>query len=141
MPQLKGTFWALLLYDVSEEIHLDAARILLGTPPPDPRPEFRGPAPDYVRFAHPPIVYSGGDVALPSGEVWSSVVKFYDYGVVSVSLAFPFECSWDDVVHLSSRWLGSVEIERRAIEVARSQVARIKSALVKPYSDWTIEDY
>jgi len=141
MAQLSGTFWALLLYDVCEEIKLDVARDLLGAGPPERRPEFRGAAPEYVRFARPPIIYSAGTLTLGSGEAWSITVKLYDYGVLSVALALPFECAWGDVAHLSTRWLGSAQIEQQALEIARSQAGRIKRALVKPYSDWTVEDY
>jgi hypothetical protein len=141
MPQLQGTFRALLLYDISEEIRLDVARELLGAAPPERKPEFRGPAPQYVRFEHPPIVYSAGEVRLPAGGTWSSVVKLYDYGVLSVVLELPFECNWDEVVQLSSRWMGSADIERSALDLAQSQIGRIGQALIKPYKDWTMEDY
>jgi hypothetical protein len=141
MPQLRGTFQALLLYDVSEEIRLGIARELLGAAPPERRPEFRGPSPEYVRFEHPPIVYSGGEVRVPAGEAWSSVIKLYGYGVMSVALELPFECAWDELVHLVSHWMGSADIERSAIDLARSQIGRIARALVKPYKDWTMEDY
>jgi len=141
MARIKGSFWALLLYDVAEEIQLGDARKLLGAAPPERRPGFRGPAPEYVRFEQPPVVYSPGDVRLQSGEAWQAVVKFYAYGVVSIALELPFECDWDNVVQLASRWLGSAEIERHAMEVARTQVARIHSALLKPYENWTVEDY
>lgn len=75
MEELRGTLWALLLYDVSEEIRLDVARESLGAAPPERGPEFRRPAPEYVRFAHPPLVYSSGSVRLQSGEVWAFVIK------------------------------------------------------------------
>jgi hypothetical protein len=141
MSQLRGTLWALLLYDVSEEIRLDTARELLGAAPPERGPEFRRPAPEYVRFAHPPLVYSAGEVRLQTGEVWGAVIKLYKYGVIGVGLELPLGCAWDEVVHLSSRWIGSVDIERHAMEVARSEIDRIGRALVKPYANWTMEDY
>jgi hypothetical protein len=141
MAQLRGTFRALLLYDISEEIRLEVARALLGAAPPERRPEFRGPAPEYVRFEHPPIVYSCGEARLPGGDAWSGVIKLYGYGVMSVVLELPFEGDWDEVVRLASRWMGSPDIERCAIDLARSQIGRIQRALVKPYKDWTMEDY
>uniref|UniRef100_UPI001B32F2A6 hypothetical protein n=1 Tax=Staphylococcus aureus TaxID=1280 RepID=UPI001B32F2A6 len=57
MGELKGSFWTFLLYDVSERIELDRARIELGGTRRERGPEFRGATPDYVRFANPPVVY------------------------------------------------------------------------------------
>lgn len=61
--------------------------------------------------------------------------------MIGVGLELPFECAWDEVVQLSSRWIGSVDIERHAMEAARSQIGRIGRALIKPYTNWTMEDY
>src|SRR5260370_32472922 len=60
---------------------------------------------------------------------------------MSVVLELPFECNWDEVVQLSSRWMGSPDIESSALQLARSQIGRIGQALIKPYKDWTMEDY
>lgn len=141
MVSLKGSLWALLQYDVSEEIRIDDVRLLLAAQEPGRGPAFRGPSPEYVKFARPPVVHLPGSVRLQGGEVWSSIVKLYDYGVVSIALEVKFECDWDGLVQLASRWIGSAELERMATEVARSQVQRVRTALVKPYADWTFEDY
>jgi hypothetical protein len=141
MVSLKGSLWALLQYDVSEEIILDRVRGLLGTQAPGRGPEFRRPSPEYVRFAQPPLVHQPGPVQAPTGEVWSCTVKMYDYGVVSIALELPFEGDWDHLVQLASRWIGSADLERRAAELAKAHVQQIRDALVKPYTDWTFEDY
>ncbi|HLJ44873.1 MAG TPA: hypothetical protein VKU01_02625 [Bryobacteraceae bacterium] len=141
MARLKGSLWALLLYEVADEIRLDEAREVMGAERPERRPEFRRPTPEYVRFAQPPVVYSGPAVQLDTGDRWTSVVKFYNYGVVSVALELPFECNWDELTQLSSRWIGSNEIERQTADIARAQVARIGKALIKPFSEVTSEDY
>jgi hypothetical protein len=133
---LKGSLWALFLYDVAEEIRLDRAREILGAASPERTPGFRGPAPEYVRFARPPIIRSAAAM-----DPWSCVVKFYDYGVVSVALELPFAENWHGLVQLSSKWIGSPQIERKAAEVAQQQVATIRPTLVKAYSDWASEDY
>lgn len=132
MPPLKGSLHALLLYDVCEEIRLDKVRDLVGASRPARGPEFRGPSPEYVRFARPPVTHRIDD---------SSVVKFYEYGVVSVGLEVPFESDWNELVQLSSRTIASPEIERRALDIAKRQVERVRAALVKPYDSWTTEDY
>jgi hypothetical protein len=131
MSPLKGSLRVLLLYDVSEEIRLDRVRELLVDAQQIRRPEFRGPAPDYVRFAHPPLVHRTDEYT----------IKFYDYGVISVALEIPFEGGWEELVQLSSRSIASPEIERKTLEIARAQAKRIRSALTKPYDNWTSEDY
>jgi hypothetical protein len=50
MDTCRGSFHALLLYDVADEIDLDRVRELLGATPPSRKPEFKLPAPVYVRF-------------------------------------------------------------------------------------------
>ena len=141
MVSLKGSLWALLQYDVSEEIRLDEVRRVLGAQRSGRVPEFRGASPEYVKFAQPPLVRVPGPVQLPGGEVWSCTVKVYDYGVVSIALELPFEGDWEGLVQLASRWIGSAELERKAAEVAKAEVQRIPEALLKPYADWIFEDY
>lgn len=141
MARLGGSFSAVLLYDIAEEIRLDRARQSLGTGPPERRPEFRRPAPQYVRFEHPPVVYSAAEIRHAGEDPWKTTIKLYDYGVLSVSFELPFECDWNDVTRLAARWIGSFDIEHHAKEIAQAQIGRIEGALVKPYSEWTMEDY
>jgi hypothetical protein len=131
MPMLKGSLRVLLLYDVSEEIRLDRVLQLLSNTEQVRGPEFRGPSPDYVRFEHPPLIHRTDQY----------VIKFYNYGVISVALEIPFEGEWEDLVQLSSRSIASPEIESKTLEIVRTQVKRIRSALTKPYDNWTSEDY
>ncbi len=141
MPALKGSLHAMLLYDVSEEIDLDRVRALLGTGSPERRPEFRKPAPEYVRFTRPPVVRHAGPARLSSGEQWQCLVKFYEYGVVTVTLELPFVADWAEIVQLAGRWIGSPEIEQKAVEIARAQVESVRGALINPYQAWSTEDY
>jgi hypothetical protein len=141
MACLKGSLLGLFLYDVAEEIRLDQARQILHAGGPDRAPGFRRPAPEYVRFAHPPIVRDKIAVEVDSGDRWTCVVKFYDYGVVSIALELTWQLDWPGLVQLSSNWIGSAEIERKAAELARAQVETVRGTLVKPYSNWSSEDY
>src|SRR4051794_14833527 len=141
MGELKGSFWTFLLYDVSERIGLDRARSELGGTRLERRPEFRGPTPDYVRFANPPVVHEPGVGVVVGESAVHCVVKFYDYGVITVALDLQFDCSWAELAKLSNRWIGSAEIERECERIAREQVQRIGPALENPYEKWTTEDY
>lgn len=134
--RVKGSFRALLLFDVSERIELRDVRELLGGVRAEKQPEFRGATPDYVGFASPPLVY---EPAVTTSA--PCVVKLYDYGVVSVALEFPFDCGWEELAALAHRWIGSAELEQEGQRVAREHLARVKSALENPYDEWTTEDY
>ena len=62
-PPLRGSLWALVLYDVAEQIRLDVVQSLAGTVQPRREPVFKHPAPDYVRFERPPVVENLGLVS------------------------------------------------------------------------------
>ena len=141
MVSLKGSLWALVQYDVSEEIRIEEVRRLWGAQSPGRGPEFRGPSPEYVKFAQAPLVSPAVAVELTGEGIWSCTVKVYDYGVVSIALELGFESDWDGLVRLANRWIGSADLERKAAEMAKSQVQRIHGALFKPYTDWIFEDY
>lgn len=68
-------------------------------------------------------------------------IKYYDYGVLSILVDFPFEGDWDDLIGLASQWISGSDLPKRAEEIARQRVARILPALMKPYDSWLSEDY
>ncbi len=138
---LRGTFWALVLYDVAEQIRLDTLRSLAGMEPPRREPVFKHPAPDYVRFERPPVVENLGPVSLSAGEQFQARIKYFEYGVVSVELRLDFEAGWDDLVRLSSRLLAEPEFEKRTSEMVRGCLERVRGALVDPYENRLSEDY
>ena len=140
MPPLRGSFSALVLYDVAEQIRLDTLRSLPGIQAPQREPVFKHLAPDYVRFERPPVVEHLGFVAIAE-EQFQVRLKYFDYGVVSVELRLDFEGGWEDLVRLSSRWMSEPEIERRTVEIVRDHLERVRSALVDPYENWLDEDY
>jgi hypothetical protein len=133
MPPCRGSIRAVLLYDVAEEIDLKQVRTLLGTPPPLRAPDFRQPAPNYVRFEQPPVLEA---TASPD-----TTLRYFDYGVVSLQIESHFECEWSELVALSHRWIEVGEVESRGLEIARRHVDQIQSALRKPYPAWIDEAY
>jgi len=107
-------------------------------PPPNPA----HPIPHYLRFERPPVVEPAEPMVLGTGEHIGVTTKYYDYGVVSIELELPFECSdWDSLVLQSSRWIGAAELENRANELLRIALVRASLALIKPYKTWLKEDY
>ncbi len=137
---LTGSLWILWLYDVCEEIDLDALRGILGVQARR-EPSFRHPSPEYVRFERPPVVQQLQPLVLASGSSLQGELNYYEYGVVSIKLELPFAADWPQLTDLSSRWMTSHEVEGHALETVRRSLERAKSALLKPHEDWLSEDY
>ena len=140
MP-LRGSFWSLTLYDVAESIALDRLRGLIGAEPSHREPRFRHPAPEYVRFERPPVMEYPPSLQLASGVEFRVAIRYFEYGVISIELRFPFETEWDELAALSARWINSPEIAAAALDLVRSRVALTRMAMVQPYADWLSEDY
>jgi hypothetical protein len=131
----------LLLYDVAEELDLEALRALLGATPPVRKPEFKLPAPVYVRFERPPVVEPCENICLSSGECFEGRLKYFDYGVVSLELELPFEADWEQLIKLSNRWIEAPELEQKALQVVRKRLDRLSAAVRKAYPEWLDEVY
>ncbi len=137
---LTGSLWTLWMYDVCEEIDLDALRAILGT---EARrdPDFRRPSPEYVRFERPPVVQQLEPIQLPGGSLLQGELNYYEYGVVSIKLELPFASGWPELTDLSSRWMTTAEPEAEALRAVRRCLDRAHPALLKPHEDWLSEDY
>jgi hypothetical protein len=141
VPLCRGSFRALLLYDIAEEIDMGELRRLLGAAPPARSPGFRLPTPEYVRFERPPVLESCADLILATGEPASASLRYFDYGVVSLQIEMHFDSDWPDLIALSNRWIEAGEVEQRGLKHAREHVVRVHSALRKPYAEWLDEAY
>lgn len=136
----QGAFHAIFLYDVAEAIRLADVRDQLAAEPAMRKPGFAMPAPEYVRYEQPPVVESAGTIEA-GGESFEARISYFDRGVVSLQLTRPFTGSLDDMKALSSRWVGSPELERQALQCAIARLARIEGAIEKPYQLLLSEDY
>jgi hypothetical protein len=137
----RGSFRALLLYDIAEEIDLGELRRLLGSAPPVRSPGFKIPAPEYVRFERPPVEESCEPIRLATGEPANASLRYFDYGAVSLEIEVQFECDWPELIALANRWIEAGEVERRAVQTVRDCVASVQAALRKPYPEWLDEAY
>ena len=138
---LTGSLRVFYLFDISEEIRLEELRKILGAGAPVREPRFRHPAPEYVRFAKPPVVETLEPVLTASGQRLPGQVHYYDYGVVSVQLDLRFEAGWPELVELAARWIEAPELEHEVAGRVRQRLAGLASALVKPYAEHLVEDY
>jgi hypothetical protein len=137
---LHGAVFALIQFDVCEEIRLDQLQQIFRARKVE-HPTLKHPAPGYVRYERPPVVEPIESLVLESGERLQGQIKYYDYGVVSVVLELPFAGDWDTLVRLGSRWVWDVDFAGHAARIARQKLERAAPALVKPYADWLSEDY
>jgi hypothetical protein len=136
---LTGALWMLWLYDVCEEIDLDALRAILGVQARR-EPGFRHPSPEYVRFERPPVVQQIEPIVLESGSRVRGELNYYEYGVVSIKLELPFHGDWRQLTELSSRLMTTPEPEAQAVQTVRRCLDRAHSAMIKPH-EWLSEDY
>ena len=137
---ISGSLWTLWLYDVCEEIDLDALRTILRVQAPR-EPRVRHPSPEYVRFERPPVVQQIQAIVLEDGNRLQGELNYYEYGVVSIKLELPFQADWQQVADLSSRWMANPEPEARALQAVRRCLKGAHATLIKPHENWLSEDY
>jgi hypothetical protein len=138
--RLSGSVLVLIQFDVCEEIRLDRLQLALSAQTLR-QPSTKQAAPSYVRYERPPVVETLEPLTLESGERLEGRIKYFDYGVVSVTYNLPFAGDWDTLVQLSSRWVWDVDFASRVEPIIRRTLARSSAALVKPYEHWLSEDY
>ena len=132
---MRGFIRQLVLFDVADEIRLDALRAALGIPEPTRTPAFSKPAPDYVRFERPPVVEP------LQVDNFEARAKYYDYGVVSIELDQPFSLDWPELVERAVNVLADASVEQRAMDLLKLRLKKAGAAVVKPYRNWLDEDY
>jgi hypothetical protein len=132
---MRGSIRQLVLFDVADEIRLDALREALGIAEPERTPAFLRPAPDYVRFERPPVIEP------LRVENFEARAKYYEYGVVSIELDQQFSLTWPELVEHSANVLSDPTVEQRATDLLKPRLEKARAALVKPYKSWLDEDY
>src|ERR1035441_8155392 len=137
---ISGSLWTLWLYDVCEEIDLDALRAILGVQAPR-EPRIRHPSPEYVRFERPPVVQQIDAIILEDGNRLQGELNYYEDGVVSIKRELPFHADWQQLADLSSRWMANPEPEARALQTVRRCLNGVHATLIKPHENWLSEDY
>lgn len=137
---LRGSFRLLLLYDVAEEIRLDALRQHLQLPV-KPTASRQMATPGHARFVRPPVVQTIPSLELTGGERLETRLSYYEYGVISLELDIPFDADWKQLVSLAARWVASGDVERRARTAVKTAIDGLKKLFIKPYEEWLTEDY
>ena len=134
-----GSILVMMLYDVSEEIDLDLLQQQISGD--RQATVFKHATPEYVKFEKPPVIEPVGAVRLQSGEQFSGIVRFYDFGVISVLLRSRFSGTWEELQQLGSRLIVTSELDHLTLALVKEKMAKLHSAMRKPYHRWLNEDY
>jgi hypothetical protein len=159
---LSGSLRILFLFDVCEEIRTETLQRLIGGERfgegaerrRDPslqeaslqqallqNTSLQHTSPEYVRFERPPVVQQLGNLTFETGEQFQAEMNYYEYGVVSLKLAQPFDLDWPELVVLSAKWIAHPRLEGEARRIARECLRKAAPALIKPQEEWLCEEY
>ena len=128
------------LYEVSEAIDLQRLQQLLGSESSKTRLSFKYGTPGYLQFQNPPLVASAEPIEWRERQ-YQCRIKFYDYGVVSITLQAAFSGTWDEFIALSAEIVGNPDLEATVAAAVDRRLERLRPALLKPLASRMMEDY
>ena len=136
-----GFVTAFYLFEVAESIDLGAIKRLLGGHASFAILDDKSAGPPRLRYIQPPVVAPGEAFGYGEIDNFAVRVKFFDYGVLSLSLTQPFAGSWDDLVRLGQRFIESEPLEQHAADVCQRIVTAVGPALKSQHASYLDEDY
>jgi len=128
------------LYEVAEAIDLPALEKLVGTESSKRRLAFKYGTPAYLQFQNAPLVIAGEPLTWRERE-YQCRIKFYDYGVLSVTLQTHFSGSWQEFIALSAEVISDPDLEAAVSGAVSRRLESLQAALVKPLAVRMTEDY
>ena len=134
-------FVAFYLFDVAESIDLQAIPALIGTQTVAARLSPKSATPPYVQYEKPPLSFDGDVVGVPGIDEFRTRIRLYDYGVISVALTRPFTGTWTELVNLGQSLIENDDLERRAEDLSRLVMDRLRPSFTSPRSTLLSEDY
>jgi len=138
---LSGHLTAFFLFDVAEAADLAAVRARVGAAGQSARFAPRSAIPAYVRYQQPPVQIEGDALGLSAPEGWSTRLKVYDYGVVSLALTRPFAGTWDEFLALSQSLMATAALDPHVDAMCRRAADALRPALQEPRDTFLSEDY
>jgi hypothetical protein len=129
------------LFDVAESVTLPAIPKLVGGSTVAARLAPKPATPSYVQYDNPPLSFDGEAVGIGDLDGFRPRFRVYDYGVISVALARSYTGSWDSLITLGQTLIENDDYERRAEELCRRVVDRLRPALKVPRDQFLSEDY
>jgi len=142
MPDIRSAqIYAFYLFDVAETVNLSAIPGLIGGPTVAARLAPKSPTPAYVQYEKPPLSFDGDLIGVTDIGGFRPRFRFYDYGVISLSLSRPFSGPWSGLVTLGQDLIENDELGRLAEEQCRAVVTRLAPAMTGPRREFLSEDY
>ena len=142
MPGIRSGFvTALYLFDVAEAIDLAALKRLLGERASVATLDDKSAGPSRVRYIQPPVVAAGESFGCKQLDGFNVRVKFYDYGVVSLTLTKTFSGSWTELVNQGQTLIENEPLEQHAADACQRIVATVEGALRGRRAAFLDEDY
>jgi hypothetical protein len=132
---------AFYLFEVAESADLHGVPGLVGGASVPARLAPKPPTPAYVQYENPPVSFDGEAIGLPQVDGFRTRVRLYDYGVLSIAFTRSFSGTWSELTELSHALIENPELERRAEQLARTVVDRLRAALTSPRDRFLSEDY
>jgi hypothetical protein len=133
--------YAFYLFDVAETVNLSAIPGLIGGPTVAARLAPKSPTPAYVQYEKPPLSFDGELIGVTDIGGFRPRFRFYDYGVISLSLSRPFGGPWSGLATLGQELIENDELGRLAEEQCRAVVTRLAPALTGLRQEFLSEDY
>jgi len=142
MPGIRSGFvTALYLFEVAEAIDLGAVKARLGAQASVATLDDKSAGPSRMHYIQPPVVASGESLGCRQLDGFNVRVKFYDYGIVSLTLTQTFSGSWAQLVELGQTLIESEPLEQHAADACRQIATIVDDALRGKHSSFLDEDY
>jgi len=141
MADVTGFITAFYSYDVADTIDLGALQTTLGPSAGRATIYDKAPGAPRIRYIQPPVIVDGAAVGQPMLDTFRVRVKFYDYGVMSLSLSRPFQGSWPELMAVGQDLIESEPLQALADEAGRQIVERVKPYLDDARPSFLDEDY
>ena len=132
---------AFYLFDVADSIDLPAVPPLVDGQPVAARLSPKTATPSYVQYEKPPLSFDGEAVGVPEIDGFRTRIRLYDYGVISIALSGPFSGGWHELVDRAHSLIENDDLERRAEDLCRLVVDRLRPAVVRARAAMLSEDY
>jgi len=136
-----GSIHAFYLFDVASTVDLAIVRRLIGSEATFATLADKAPGAPKVAYMQPPVVVPADAAGIEPIPGFSTRIKLYDYGVISLMLSQPFSGAWDDLVRLGQELIENEPLEDRVALACRVVVGRVREALAGVRADFLREDY
>jgi hypothetical protein len=133
-----GSFAAYFIYDVADTIDLAGLASLRGDGVQRaPLQLRRAASSEFIQFPTPPAIVR---LDAPDGAEFQMRAKIFDYGVVSIRVAYPFRGTWDEFALLTRRLRSDQTVPAAARGALDLLLGELGPALIEPHSP-RLEEY